>query len=111
MLHDATEAYVGDVTTPLKQLLPKFNQIEKKLERQIAESLNVYWDADIRAKVKYADMVALSTEAHKFFGDVSDWDSIKPYPPRPDLMRARQLTPEQAKHEFITEFCRSTEEI
>lgn len=35
LIHDFTEAYVGDCPTPLKKLLPKFYEIEKEVELAI----------------------------------------------------------------------------
>lgn len=36
LMHDAAEAYLGDVVTPLKQLLPAFVEIEARMEYTIA---------------------------------------------------------------------------
>ena len=41
LLHDAAEAYLGDVVTPLKQLLPEFIEIETRMEYTIACKFNI----------------------------------------------------------------------
>lgn len=68
LLHDAAEAYVGDVISPIKRSLDtNFKEIEKKVLNVILAALTpkVLWPADPReiAKlVKAADMKALATE-------------------------------------------------
>lgn len=41
LLHDASEAYIGDLTRPLKQHLPAFEQIEQRLLEVIFHALEV----------------------------------------------------------------------
>lgn len=60
LLHDATEAYLGDIPSPIKQFLPDYKAIEAKFERTIADKFGVEWGNDI----KEADVDALFTEAH-----------------------------------------------
>jgi hypothetical protein len=48
LMHDAAEAYVGDVPTPLKRLLPAYANIEKRVQEVIAEKFNLStsaWDS------------------------------------------------------------------
>lgn len=41
LLHDAAEAYVGDVVRPLKLALPGYKLIEKRIERALAEQFRI----------------------------------------------------------------------
>jgi 5'-deoxynucleotidase YfbR-like HD superfamily hydrolase len=112
LLHDATEAYVGDVTTPLKVTMPKFMELEDKIGKDIAKAFKIKWDKRTVERVKTADMIALSTEALGLFKDVSRWSSIKSYEPTPDLQDPRfPLVSEPAKELFLKEFKKVQKEL
>jgi hypothetical protein len=66
LLHDATEAYVGDVSSPLKALLGKtYSDLEDKARSKIAELFCM--DEEIPNIVKLADRHALYLEAKYLF--------------------------------------------
>ena len=105
LMHDATEAYVGDVTTPLKVLFPKFMELEGQLAEDIAKKFKIKWSKQTSDRVKIADLTALSTEARLLFGDVSKWAAIKVYEPQNDLLESGfPMSPEAAKKLFLKEF-------
>lgn len=81
LFHDATEAYVGDVSSPLKSLLPGYQSIEKRFHEVISAkfSLHVFkvGGADL---VKAADLAMLELERQRFFGREPDpaWPGFLP---------------------------------
>lgn len=61
LLHDAAEAYLGDIPSPLKACLPDYKALETVNEQAIAAK----YDVDLAIpEIKDADRRALYTEAH-----------------------------------------------
>jgi hypothetical protein len=102
LLHDASEAYLGDLPHPIKhrsELGAAFKAAEKRLEAVIAERFAL---PDASARVKPLDRALLATE-RKVFSDVSwHW---------PELDGAHELdlkieawAPERAHEEFTRRY-------
>lgn len=71
LLHDATEAYMGDMTRPLKRQLPYYCDCEKRLAGDILTALNVVAPTDAEAVlVKKIDDCMLYHEFKTFNGDI-----------------------------------------
>lgn len=60
LLHDAHEAYVGDVSTPLKWEVPAFREVSDRVWHAVADAFNV--PRELHPTVKAADRVMLMTE-------------------------------------------------
>lgn len=60
LLHDATEAYLGDVSSPLKALLREYRLIELQLDLVIRERFGLPLKQS--PQVKQADLAMLATE-------------------------------------------------
>jgi 5'-deoxynucleotidase YfbR-like HD superfamily hydrolase len=71
LLHDASEAYLGDVSTPLKSLLPEYREIEGRVQREIAGRFGLPWP--MPASVKDADRRALMQEKRGLFSKQIEW--------------------------------------
>lgn len=73
LLHDAAEAFLGDVATPLKQLLPDYKAIEARVEGVVLEHFGL--GPMLPPEVRHADLCALMTEARDFMpAEAEDWD-------------------------------------
>lgn len=60
LLHDATEAYIGDMPKPIKRHLPDYNKLEQVLDQAIRTKFNL--PVSISQSVKEADKKALEWE-------------------------------------------------
>lgn len=64
LLHDAAEAYIGDITTPMKSLLPAVRNIEHEIQLAILGAARLPEpNEDDLAIAKAADNILLMTEA------------------------------------------------
>jgi len=74
LLHDAVEAYVVDVPSPLKHHLPDYQRIEARAAQAICEAFNLpHPDAQVWDEVKYYDILAGYMEARLLFSPVPEW--------------------------------------
>lgn len=77
LMHDAAEAYLGDVPSPLKQLLPDYKVIEARVERAIAERFGL--PHPMPPQVKHMDLRMLRTEKEDLSPDRRKWPAMEGY--------------------------------
>lgn len=103
LLHDAHEAYLGDVATPLKQALcsDQYKQLAVKFDIAIAQRFGIDREALRDPEVKRADLIALATERRDFMPpDGRDiWPGLKGV--RPDQKALRAMNSDEAKEAFL----------
>jgi uncharacterized protein len=105
LMHDAAEAFVGDVSSPLKQLLPEYKRIERRVEDTILAHFGLpstLHDSRLHESVKRADLVALRTEQRDLMLNADPWtatDGIEPLAQTID-----PLPPEAARQLFLARF-------
>jgi hypothetical protein len=75
LIHDASEAYLGDVIKPLKVMLGRsYADIEERFMFTIAAKYGVLWKE--LEEVKYYDKMALELEHHAFqCGQLKEWST------------------------------------
>lgn len=66
LLHDATEAFCGDVVKPLKNMLPEYSAIEERVKAAIAEKFGVDFD-EARNNIRQIDLALLIAERDSMF--------------------------------------------
>lgn len=97
LFHDATEAYVGDLVSPVKALLPDFEIIESRIHWAISQAFNLEYP--LPKVVKQIDRRLLATEVRDLITkDLQSWSigedepfdfPIIPWPP--EVTEARFL--------------------
>lgn len=108
LLHDAAEAFIGDVAKPLKQLLPDYKVIEERVEAAVFERFGL--PATLPASVKAADLVMLATEKRDLMpGDRHTWECIAGH--RPLDARIVPLSPHAARTGFLLRFSELTGQV
>ena len=94
LLHDAAEAYYGDVATPLKRMLPEYKTALALGEDIVAEALGI--PSEMPAIVRVADMMALGDEARDLIGPVPEW-----VPPKASGLPCVDETWREARDRFL----------
>lgn len=101
LLHDAAEAIVGDLPTPIKQLLPEFSEIEYRIAAAIFRAHGL--PEQLPDSVKRADRVALATERRDLMPtDGVAWEVLDGITPL--SVTIAPLPPESAKALFLAQY-------
>lgn len=99
LLHDATEAYLVDVPTPLKVLLPQYREIERRLASTIYSAFGLDPDT-YKDQVKKADLEMCAAEVRDLM-PIGDYGLVGV---RPDPTFIVPWTSAHSRELFITRF-------
>jgi 5'-deoxynucleotidase YfbR-like HD superfamily hydrolase len=102
LLHDAAEAYLGDMVKPLKNLFPEFSVIEAHVMEIIGHRFNLDL-SHLDPAIKQADLIALATEKRDLMPhSVETWHYLQNIEPLPAPIEA--MSPQKAKMAFLDAF-------
>lgn len=92
LMHDAHEAYTGDISSPLKTLLPQLKQIQLNIQDAIDQRFGLLKTSEL---VHLADGMSLALERAQILGECSrEWGWEPPEPVRE--IRLQCLSPEHS---------------
>lgn len=105
LLHDAAEAYIGDVVQPLKRSLPSYQYVETLVEAAVRARFGLApLDDEGRRAVKRADLVLLATERRDLMpASAEAWALLDGIEPLAERIGA-PWSPEQARQRFLEAF-------
>lgn len=100
LLHDAAEAYIGDMVRPLKAMLPEYCSAEDLIRKAIAARYGI--NPIEPPEVTFADNVMLATEARDLLhAPPAPWLELPP--PLPERVWP-QIWPDMAEKLFLRQF-------
>lgn len=101
LMHDAAEAFLGDITRPLKQMLPDYKRLEADVERAIFLRFGI--QLPVPLEVKQADLRVLAAEQRQIMPRGTD-DWLCGQHITPATVIVRNLAPTEAKREWLERF-------
>jgi hypothetical protein len=111
LLHDAAEAYIQDITKPLKNFLGSgpYDDAEKRINAAISRKFGLVGTQSY--DIHIADLVLLRIEAQQalLHEPIDGWHLNLPYLFSGEAIRIEFLTPEDAEELFLKTFYELTE--
>lgn len=103
LLHDATEAYVGDMIRPIKKFLPDFEDLEDRIWRAVALKFTLPFE--MPDAVHVADNSVLMAEARDLLFPLGTmkFDYLGVDPPL-GLLISGTMLPKEAEEAFLDRF-------
>lgn len=105
LMHDATEAYVGGMVKPLKNLIPEFERFEQQVWELIARRYEL--PCELPESVKSLDLSMLKLERERLLGPhPAEWAALENAIDISDLVSATALwsNPESDEGDFLMLF-------
>lgn len=103
LMHDASEAFMSDLNSPLKALMKPYKTLEKRVEKEIFGRLGLPFP--MKSSVKVADISLFLAENRDLRGIVSYEGDIDPYE-----KKIVPWTSAKAKKEFMKRYAELTGE-
>lgn len=103
LLHDASEAYLNDIASPLKALLPEYEKLEEKVSLAILLKFGLAGELTeaVEESVRRSDLIMLMTEKRDLMGpSPEDWN----IPFEPDLQAIEPKVWRTAETDFLLAF-------
>ena len=101
LLHDAPEAFIGDMVTPLKNLLPGYRAIEEQVEQAVLARFGL--STPLPPAVKRADLILLATERRDLLpDDATPWSILRGVTPLSAPIVP--VDPERARRMFMQRY-------
>lgn len=100
LMHDAAEAYIGDIVRPLKRSLKGISHIEDRILLCVAHKFNL--PPTIYDAVHEADERMCSTEKRDLFVRAEDWPDM--LPPYEWKLPMREVGPDESMRWFLHRF-------
>jgi len=102
LMHDAHEAFVGDMTNPAKPMLPDYRKLERSVEQEMRRRFGL--PSIKNPEVKRMDLVAMATERAQLMAPTPsdsphDWACIRDVAPAP--VKIMPCSPEVAARRFL----------
>lgn len=114
LLHDAAEAFIGDMPRPLKRLMPEFKAMEKRIEVAIFRhfglpvtsifqiGIPLQCEVKMAPCIKDADNAMLRAEQVQLMANNDGWTDTHNVEAAPILIE--RWAPDRAKMEFLSRF-------
>jgi uncharacterized protein len=100
LMHDAAEAFCGDVVKPLKVMLDEFAEVERRVEAAIAEKFLIDFDRE-SAYIREVDQAMLIAERNALFrADGVVWTGEETA--RPLAVAVKTRAPHEAESKFTS---------
>ena len=74
LLHDATEAYMGDLIRPVKVMIPEFGTVEARFWRAISNKFNLSYEHT--KECQYLDNVMVTWEKRDMLPNSETWPNL-----------------------------------
>jgi 5'-deoxynucleotidase YfbR-like HD superfamily hydrolase len=91
LLHDAAEAYTGDIITPIKNMLLEFKALENKLNRAIEIRFDLPTESLESLQIQIADKILSATEQRDIL-EPSKYQWGESFVPLPNKLTPKLIT-------------------
>jgi 5'-deoxynucleotidase YfbR-like HD superfamily hydrolase len=104
LLHDATEAYLGDIPKPIKEILPDYKRLESRLQKHIFDTFRL--PQNVHSVIKEAERKLMVAEvANLSYGwDLNEFFGENEYSVEYIEMGINYWPPGKAKSKFLDKY-------